>query len=325
MSVHVECERMDENVDVVRECERMDENVDVVRDENTSGRPARSNERSATPTQPSARVDSNFSWSEDFVSFAGQKETYTRVPGPSFSSHDPSEIFCKIWDREFLELVVRETNEYAWHCIAQLSDPDLGIEIPNYLESWTNITVEELYRYFAVLIIMSFCYRSNIRDYWTTRPMQMPHLREIMSRNRFQQINKFLHFTSNKNLLTSGHQRKIEKVEPVITHCNNRFRDLYIPAQHLSLDEFLLLWKGRLSWKQCIRSKAARFGIKSFELCEAETGYLLQHRLYTGKSTEQYPEPLYGFQDHTAKIVLDLMEGYLDVGNVLVMDNWYNL
>lgn len=47
-------------------------------------------------------------------------------------------------------------------------------------------------------------------------------------------------------------------------------------------------------------------------------------RLYTGKNTEALPDPIHGFQDHTAKVVLDLMEGYLDVGHILVMDNWYN-
>ncbi|CAB3248586.1 unnamed protein product [Arctia plantaginis] len=252
------------------------------------------------------------------------KETYTRDPGPAFSSHDPAEYFYQVWDSEFMELVVRETNLYAWQIISQFSDPDLDAEIPKYLESWTEITVEELYRYFAVLILMSFCLRSNIREYWETGIMGMPEFREIMGRNRFQLISKFLHFTSNESLLTSGHLRKIEKVAPVVAHCNKKFKDLYTPAQHLSLDESLLLWKGRLSWKQCIRSKAARFGIKSFELCEAETGYLLQYRLYTGKSTDQYPDPIHGFQDHTAKIVLDLIDGYLDVGHVLVMDNWLN-
>ncbi|CAG4979172.1 unnamed protein product [Parnassius apollo] len=99
---------------------------------------------------------------------------------------------------------------------------------------------------------------------------------------------------------------------------------MYTPSQYLSLDESLLLWKGRLSWRQCIRTKAARLGIKSFERCEAETGYLLQYRLYTGKNTAMYPGPLHGFNDKTAKVVLQLMEGYLDTGHVLVMDNWYN-
>ncbi|CAB3225502.1 unnamed protein product [Arctia plantaginis] len=331
INVQVECERMDEEV--------IHENVDVVHesDENTRGR-AGSHERESgerfessersdryeRAEQGRARMNPTFSWSDEFSTFNAQKETYTRDPGPAFSSHDPAEYFYQVWDSEFMELVVRETNLYAWQIISQFSDPDLDAEIPKYLESWTEITVEELYRYFAVLILMSFCLRSNIREYWETGIMGMPEFREIMGRNRFQLISKFLHFTSNESLLTSGHLRKIEKVAPVVAHCNKKFKDLYTPAQHLSLDESLLLWKGRLSWKQCIRSKAARFGIKSFELCEAETGYLLQYRLYTGKSTDQYPDPIHGFQDHTAKIVLDLIDGYLDVGHVLVMDNWYN-
>ncbi|CAB3228083.1 unnamed protein product [Arctia plantaginis] len=281
INVQVECERMDE--------EMIHENVDVVHesDENTRGR-AGSHERESgerfessersdryeRAEQGRARVNPTFSWSDEFSTFNAQKETYTRDPGPAFSSNDPAEYFYQVWDSEFMKLVVRETNLYAWQIISQFSDPDLDAEIPKYLEFWTEITVEELYRYFAVLILMSFCHRSNIREYWETGIMGMPEFREIMGRNRFQLISKFLHFTSNESLLTSGHLRKIQKVAPVVAHCNKKFKDLYTPAQHLSLDESLLLWKGRLSWKQCIRSKAARYGIKSFELCEAETGYL---------------------------------------------------
>ncbi|CAB3232302.1 unnamed protein product [Arctia plantaginis] len=291
--------------------EMIHENVDVVHesDENTRGRAGSHERESGERFESSERSD--------------RKRRIHAIPVQHFRPMIPRNISTKS-GIAFMELVVRETNLYAWQIILQFSDPDLDAEIPKYLEFWTEITVEELYRYFAVLILMSFCHRSNIREYWETGIMGMPEFREIMGRNRFKLISKFLHFTSNESLLTSGHLRKIEKVAPVVAHCNKKFKDLYTPAQHLSLDESLLLWKGRLSWKQCIRSKAARFGIKSFELCEAETGYLLQYRLYTGKSTDQYPDPIHGFQDHTAKIVLDLIDGYLDVGHVLVMDNWYN-
>ncbi|KAI5639207.1 transposase IS4 domain-containing protein [Phthorimaea operculella] len=122
----------------------------------------------------------------------------------------------------------------------------------------------------------------------------------------------------------SRYQNRIAKVGPIIDHCNRKFAELYTPNRELSLDESLLLWKGRLSWAQCIRAKAARFGIKTYELCEAESGYLLRMLLYAGKGSSMFEGPIHGFENTTAKTVVELMDGYLDVGHMLVMDNWYN-
>lgn len=87
------------------------------------------------------------------------------------------------------------------------------------------------------------------------------------------------------------------------------------------IDESLLLWKGHLSWVQCIRTKAARFGIKTYELCEAVNGYVLDIIIYTGKNAATL---VWFFANTTAKIVLTLMSGYLDKGHTLFMDNFYN-
>jgi len=55
-----------------------------------------------------------------------------------------------------------------------------------------------------------------------------------------------------------------------------------VPFENLVIDESLLLWKGRLSFKQFIRTKRHRFGIKFFILCDVETDLII----YTGKTTD---------------------------------------
>lgn len=117
---------------------------------------------------------------------------------------------------------------------------------------------------------------------------------------------------------------KTSKIAPILEHCNRKFKEMYVPEPHLSLDESLLLWKGRLSWIQCIRSKAARFGIKSYELCEARTGYLLTMAIYSGKKgTNSENQAIHGFTGASSKIVIQLMNEYFHKGHCLVMDNFY--
>jgi len=89
---------------------------------------------------------------------------------------------------------------------------------------------------------------------------------------------------------------------------------------NICIDESLLLFKGRLSFRQYIPSKASRFGIKFFVLCDCATGYVLNFIIYTGKTTEYVPHPHVGI---SGSLVMTLMEPYLDRGHTLYIDNWY--
>ena len=51
-----------------------------------------------------------------------------------------------------------------------------------------------------------------------------------------------------------------------------------------------MLWKGRLYWKQYIPLKRARYGVKSYELCESLSGYIWTFFVYTGADTSYHPD-----------------------------------
>ena len=71
------------------------------------------------------------------------------------------------------------------------------------------------------------------------------------------------------------------------------------------MDESLMLWKGRLHWKQYVKDKAVKWRIKSYELCESDgfaRGYIVDFNVYTDKAVEPSEIPV------TQKAVLDLMD-----------------
>ena len=59
------------------------------------------------------------------------------------------------------------------------------------------------------------------------------------------------------------------------------------PGKCLDMDESLVLFNGRLSFKQYISSKTARFGIKLYQLCTSN-GILLDFLVYHGKSCTRF-------------------------------------
>ena len=82
----------------------------------------------------------------------------------------------------------------------------------------------------------------------------------------------------------------------------------------------LVLWKGRLGFKQYIPSKRHRFGIKLFQLVDCETKSILDFIIYTGSNTEYQTTPELGL---SGSIVIELMQRYLNKGHHLYIDNWY--
>ncbi|CAH3967358.1 unnamed protein product [Pieris brassicae] len=99
------------------------------------------------------------------------------------------------------------------------------------------------------------------------------------------------------------------------------FRKVYNAGEELSLDESLLLFRGRLHFRQYIKSKKARYGIKFYELTTHD-GYILNVKMYAGK--EVVDPNMHESESKTEKLVLRLMRPYLLRGHHLFMDNFYN-
>ena len=101
-----------------------------------------------------------------------------------------------------------------------------------------------------------------------------------------------------------------------------RFNNVYYPPEYLTVDESLILFKGRLLFKQYIKTKRARFGIKFFELATAE-GILLDFIIYQGQMEPQLIVPEGENWLITERITLTLINPYLNKGHTLVIDNLY--
>ena len=106
-----------------------------------------------------------------------------------------------------------------------------------------------------------------------------------MARNRFTEILKFFHFIDNSNYNVNDPNRdKLYKVQGAVERLVDQFKNVYIPTQHISINKELLLWKGRLSFKQYIPSKHSRFGVKLFSLCE-DSRCFWNSFVYLGKNS----------------------------------------
>ena len=80
----------------------------------------------------------------------------------------------------------------------------------------------------------------------------------------------------------------------------------------------MMLWKGRLLFRQYVKNKRHKYGIKFYELCESD-GIVLKVKIYSGETT--LDKHLLG---QTEAIDLDLMEKFLGKGYHLCTHSFYN-
>ena len=79
----------------------------------------------------------------------------------------------------------------------------------------------------------------------------------------------------------------------------------------------LIPFKGRLSFRQFIPSKRARFGIKCWVLADATNSFISRFCVYTGRDANAVPDvPL------STRVVRQLVEG-LDLNHHLYVNNFY--
>jgi len=97
---------------------------------------------------------------------------------------------------------------------------------------------------------------------------------------------------------------------------------MFIPYQNMCIDESLMVFKGRLLFKQYIPSKRHRFGIRFFVMCDCKTGYVLDFIIYTGGTREIGNFDIANI-GKLGSIVLTLMNEYLNKGHTVYVGNWY--
>ncbi|GBP66764.1 PiggyBac transposable element-derived protein 4 [Eumeta japonica] len=173
--------------------------------------------------------------------------------------------------------MVQATNNYAHRMAGPLQKHAR-------FRYWKDTTIAEMRKFVGLLLYMGLTKLPTIAHYWKLDPLyNLPLFRQIMSRNRFQILLRYLHFSENDDSSTS----RLHKIQPILDRFNNIMADLYYPEADLSIDESMVLWRGRLVFRQYIKNKKHKYGVKLYELCES-SGIVMKIRVYKGKVKDHH-------------------------------------
>ncbi|XP_039866148.1 piggyBac transposable element-derived protein 4-like [Simochromis diagramma] len=226
------------------------------------------------------------------------------TPGPTRYATlrivDPISSFALFLTDEIVKHIVSMTNLHG------------NRKIPG----WRDIDAEE-FRAYVGLLVLSGVYRSkheSTKSLWSEK-WGRSIFRATMSEKRFQNISRALRFDDK----LSRPPRRLDKMAPfrkVWNMWTHRLEMLFSPDRDLCVDEQLVAFRGRCSFRQYMPKKPAKYGIKIWAACDVKTSYAWRLQVYTGKAAPDRVEVNQGM-----RVVLDMTEGLQ--GHVVTCDNFF--
>jgi hypothetical protein len=223
------------------------------------------------------------------------------------------DLFSRFFTEELWDLLVEETNRYAAENVGTTPGA----------RPWSDTTVPEIKAFVGMLMHMGVLKAPRLELYWqkTYRELETPGLAEIMPIRRFQQIWRFFHISNNANMIPRGQPGydKLYRVRPLLDIITPLFESEYVTHQNCAIDEAMIPYKGRLGFKQYMKDKPTKWGIKVFVLADSHNGYVKRLQVYTGKDVDAGSDAV----GLCTRVCLELLNGLENSGLCLYTDNYY--
>ena len=109
-------------------------------------------------------------------------------------------------------------------------------------------------------------------------------------------------------------QNKLHRLGVFYEQIKGNFFRWYRPHRELSIDDGMVKFKGRCSFKQYLPNKPAKFGLKAWMICDPSNGYCLGFQVYIGKEERREMKHGAGYP-----VVMDLIQQFLNIMHILII------
>ncbi|KRX71861.1 PiggyBac transposable element-derived protein 4 [Trichinella sp. T6] len=161
--------------------------------------------------------------------------------------------------------------------------------------------------------------RLNLCDLYNTDGTGVEIFPSTMSLQRLRFLLRWLRFDDHATRAERKRQDKLAAIRMVFETFVRNCTENNMHSAHVTIDEVLVSFKGRCPFRMCIPGKAAKYGIKIFELSDSETYYVSKMEVYVGKQNEG-PHQM---DTSPAAVVKRLCSAIVGTGRNITMDNWF--
>ena len=248
------------------------------------------------------------------------KAPFTGKPGLQLdmpADASPVDFYRLFVTGDVIKLMKSETNKYAQQKKKEKLRTTPQLPPRSIYNQWTSVTEQDIVKFLAILIHMGIVKLPKLSDHWSKDPsVATGFAASLMTRDRFTSILGFFHLNDNTHYAPRGNDAHdpLFKLRPLVDHLNETFSSLYTPGENISIDEALCPWRGRCAFRVYMRDKPIKWGMKLYELCESQSGYVYRFEVMCRMPS---------LSNKPTDVVLRLIDPLLGKGYSLYVDNYY--
>ncbi|XP_049946608.1 piggyBac transposable element-derived protein 4-like [Schistocerca serialis cubense] len=249
------------------------------------------------------------------------KVRLSKIQGPALTVGKnplPGEVWRLLFTDDMIETIVKHTNE-------KLAKIRSVIELKESV-AYRDTTVQEVNAVIGVTVLCSIfkSAREPMTSLFSTSVLGRPIFRSIITEKRLGILLRAFRFDD------SSTREQREKYDPAaaITDIFNKFiwncQQIYSPGAHLTVDETLVPFRGRVKFRIYMPNKPAKYGIKVMGLADAHNAYIYNAYIYSGKgcdgatlSTAEKKKSI------PTQSVIRLSKGLYGTNRNISCDNWF--
>lgn len=182
---------------------------------------------------------------------------------------------------EIINIIVTETNRKATDFYERWNAGN-----PLKPRTFVPTSNNEILAYVGLLLTIGALKSSkeSVDMLWCTDPAyRRAIIPATMSRNRYQELTRFLRFD---NFETREERRENDKLAAI-----REIFDIFVakckiscnPGAHICVDEQLVPYRGKAPFRVYMKSKPAKYGIKIWTVADCDSAYMINMQIYLGK------------------------------------------
>ncbi|GBP21726.1 PiggyBac transposable element-derived protein 4 [Eumeta japonica] len=216
---------------------------------------------------------------------------------------DPIVSFSLFIDDHVLEIIVKYTNTEGLRVLQN---------------RWKSTDKIEMQAFLGLLLTIGVNKQGSVdfREYWDPI-FGNPIFRATMGKNRFASLLRFLRFDDKNTWSLRKSKDKLAPIRELWEYVNQNLKKLYLPGENLTIDEQLVPFRGRVSFKRFLPSKPDKYGMKIWWICDSKTSYPLFGVPYLGKEGQNRAENL------AYNVVNQLCQPYFRSNRNVTFDNYF--
>ena len=244
---------------------------------------------------------------------APQVPPFTASPGmrvPLAATATPLQYLELFFTVHLWQYLVDRTNAYATVRLGRMPPRRRSL-----FRNWKAVTMAEMKAFVGVILNMGLVQLPRMKDYWATHEtLNLQFFQRVFSRDRFLQIFWMLHVGD-----IDGSTRR-SKIQPLLDMVIPTICQYFVPGKAVAVDEAMITYRGRVSFRQYVKGKPHPWGIKAYVLADSASGYLHSLAIYYGRETQLIARP---DLNHTTRAVLTVTQPLFHQGYNLYTDRFY--